>query len=529
MREQRLAWAVVFALTVLGCTAIAARIQAMRKARLDWGESVWRLTYDIALVAGKPGGRLCMALPCDTQNARVIREEFTRPGLWLDIVRNERTQGREAVAITRSSQPIRLVAEFDVHVRSQSPWPRDPASKKMSARVRASYLRAERKIQTADPAVQHVLNRLTGRKAHKSHLVNQVFDYCAEVIARSDARGPSEAATVLAEGSATVEGRARAMVALCRAAGLPARLVVGFVLHRREAATPHVWVEVYTKKEQGWRPYDPERGYSGELPASHLPVRRGGVEIVRFENIDDTQVRFSVRQMQPFAAHLGGGRGGAVTILHLTRLPYGMQQTLAILLLLPLGALITSVFRNLIGIQTFGTFTPSLLALSFVYADWQTGIVVLVVVMTLGLLGRVLLERMKLLMVPRLSVILTLVVLLLAMAVSSLDYLRMMPSARAVLLPMVILTMMIERFHISAEEDSPWFALKLLTGTVVAALGCFVLLRWHALGRLALMFPEGQLIVAAVLIVIGRHTGYRLTELARFRDVVFPNSGRKRP
>ena len=221
--------------------------------------------------------------------------------------------------------------------------------------------------------------------------------------------------------------------------------------------------------------------------------------------------------------------GHYVGILHLTRLPYGMQQTLAILLLLPVGALITSLFRNLAGIQTFGTFTPSLLALSFVYADWKTGIVVLVVVMALGLLGRTLLEWMKLLMVPRLSVILTLVVLLLAMAVSALDYLRMTPSARAVLLPMVILTVMIERFHISAEEDSVRFALKLLTGTLAVALCCFVLLQWRALGRLALTFPEGHLIVAALLILIGRYTGYRLTELTRFRDVVPPSLGEKRP
>ena len=312
MKERRLAWATVVALTVLGCTRIAARIRAMRQARLDWGESVWRLTYDVALVSEKRDGRLRMALPCDTRNARIIREEFTRPGLWMDIVRNERTQGREAVAVTRSSHPIRLVAEFDVHVDSQSPWPRDPASKKMSARVRASYLKAEKMIQTADPSVRQVLNRLTGQKAHTSQLVDRIFEHCADVLARSDTRGPSDAATVLAEGSATVEGRARAMVALCRAAGLPARLVSGFVLHSREAATPHVWVEVYTRKEQGWQPYDPERGYFGELPGSYLPARRGGVEVVRFENVDDAQVRYSIRQVQPFVTHSREGRGGVV-------------------------------------------------------------------------------------------------------------------------------------------------------------------------------------------------------------------------
>ena len=62
----------------------------------------------------------------------------------------------------------------------------------------------------------------------------------------------------------------------------------------------------------GWQPYDPERGYFGELPGSYLPARRGGVEVVRFENVDDAQVRYSIRQVQPFVTHSREGRGGVV-------------------------------------------------------------------------------------------------------------------------------------------------------------------------------------------------------------------------
>ena len=529
MRERRLAWAAVVALAVFGCAGIVARTLTMRKTRLDRGDTVWRLAYDASFIAKGPGARLRVALPYDTQYARVVREEFTRPGLWMDIVRSGKTGGREAVAVTHAAQPIRFLAEFDIHMSPEGKWSSNDGDKKMPASVRASYLRSEKLIQTSDPAVPLVLSRLRGPGIGRNHLVERIYDYCNDALAPTGDRGPRDAATVLRLGTGSVAGCARSMVALCRASGIPARLVTGFVLHDSPGtATTHVWVEVYTKKRKEWLAYDPEKGYSGELPASHLPVRRGGAEVIRFENVEDAQVRFSIRQIQPLTTYLGRERAGPVSIAHLTRLPYGMQQTLAILLLLPLGALVTSVFRNLIGIQTFGTFTPSLLALSFVYADWRTGIVVFVVVITLGLAGRALLERMKLLMVPRLSVILTLVVLVLAMAVSSLDYLRMTPSARAVLLPMVILTVMIERFHVSAEEDSAWFALKLLTGTLLVALCCFVLFQWHALAHLVLTFPEAQLIVAAVLILIGRYTGYRLTELTRFRDVVFPSWGRKR-
>jgi hypothetical protein len=172
-----------------------------------------------------------------------------------------------------------------------------------------------------------------------------------------------------------------------------------------------------------------------------------------------------------------------------------------------------------IGLQTFGTFTPTLLALSFVYADWRTGLVVLFCVGLIGLGGRALLNPLRLLMVPRLSLVLTIVVLTLTLSVSVLDYLGLTPSARAVILPMVIITMMVERFHITAEESGLGRSLKLLGATLLVTACCFALLRLNSLGHLALRLPEGLLFVAAALILVGRYSGYRLTELWRFRHV----------
>jgi hypothetical protein len=143
---------------------------------------------------------------------------------------------------------------------------------------------------------------------------------------------------------------------------------------------------------------------------------------------------------------------------------------------------------------------------------------VFVVVVSLGLVTRSYLDRLKLLLVPRLSVILTLVVMCIIFAVSLLDYLGLTPSAQAVLLPMVILTMTIERFYLGAEEDGVRFALQVMAGTVAVAFCCYLVLRWEEVGRLLLAYPELHLFTVAILVLLGRYTGYRLTELWRFRD-----------
>ncbi len=157
-----------------------------------------------------------------------------------------------------------------------------------------------------------------------------------------------------------------------------------------------------------------------------------------------------------------------------------MHTVMKILLLLPFAALITAFMRNVVGLGTFGTFSPALLAMSFIYADWKTGLAILIVVVTVGLVGRLWLERLRLLMVPRLEHhphardpvrrVRRFDVVLLAAT----------PSAEVVLLPMVILTMLIERFHVTVEEDGLVYAFSWPWGRWSSRRLCYLVLR---LGR----------------------------------------------
>jgi hypothetical protein len=84
---------------------------------------------------------------------------------------------------------------------------------------------------------------------------------------------------------------------------------------------------------------------------------------------------------------------------------------------------------------------------------------------------------------------------------------------------MVILTMLVERFFITTEEDNLRFALQLLLATAVLALLVYWVLYWRTVGQVLLAYPELHCFTIAGLILIGRYTGYRWTELLRFRDL----------
>ena len=71
--------------------------------------------------------------------------------------------------------------------------------------------------------------------------------------------------------------------------------------------------------------------------------------------------------------------------LSLYRLPVTWQAVLRVLLLVPLGSLVVALFRNLVGIKTYGTFMPVLIALALRGFPLHLGLGLVAAVITLAI------------------------------------------------------------------------------------------------------------------------------------------------
>jgi hypothetical protein len=201
------------------------------------------------------------------------------------------------------------------------------------------------------------------------------------------------------------------------------------------------------------------------------------------------------------------------------KLPVSEQRFLEFLLLLPVAALICAAARNIIGIHTFGTFAPALLGLAFREMDSLLGLFLLLTVLSIGWVVRRALSRFNLLQIPRSAVMLSVIVgLLVAFVLWS--NANGKPVAEAIpLLPMVIVTGLIERFWTAEEEDGTGTAVRTMLFTLLTAALVFVVARIEIVGQCLLAYPESLGFVIALQLLIGRYTGYRCTELARFRGL----------
>ena len=208
-------------------------------------------------------------------------------------------------------------------------------------------------------------------------------------------------------------------------------------------------------------------------------------------------------------------------------LPDADHALVEFLLLLPLAALVVCVFRNVVGLSTFGTFAPALLGLAFRGVPTIVGSGVLLGILLFGWILRRGVNHLHLLQVPRTAFMLSLVVCLILgfVVVSNAHGLSMAHSLP--LLPLVILTGMIERFWSMEEEEGTSASLQTLLNTLGIASLILILVRIPELRQELLGHPgivgiyHGSTIAGGAIYGLSAH---RTLSLPVFIEVLSPKA-----
>jgi hypothetical protein len=316
-------------------------------------------------------------------------------------------------------------------------------------------------------------------------------------------------------------GRMTALLTLLRAAGFPARAVEGLRLIESIKTKPLNWVEAWVG--QRWEVLWPETGEIDRNPTLLIPLVTGGLPAVRVSGGELSDIRWTIIRQIISQWRLHFERIQRSNRLldrwSLFRLPPEFQQTFRILLLVPIGALMIGMLRNLVGFPTFGIFMPVLMALAFRSTGLAYGLGLFAGVLLIGYAVRRWMDKLRLLLVPRMSVLLTLVIAcftVLALVGSKIGVREFMAVG---LLPFVILTMTIERFFVVIEEAGVREGLRTAGGSAAVSVITYGIISWEPLQLTFFVYPELIAAVAAVQVLLGRYTGYRLSEVFRFRTL----------
>lgn len=325
--------------------------------------------------------------------------------------------------------------------------------------------------------------------------------FASELVRQINARQPSEEVALLLGKRDKPEERALLAIDLLADRQISARLMYGFELNDGSVETElKPFLRIWDTELKQWRPIDVFSGAEG-LPDNLFVWSTAQKPVLTVDDNPRAHVAFTLQRSLADALDTAKenlrSRDENFIAYSLLNLPIETQQTFKILLLVPVGAFIMLILRKTWSASRPSSFMPVLVALAF---NW-TGLVAEadpVRRISLGLLVRFYMERLKLLLVPRLTAVLIIVVLLMALVSVVSNKLGFNVGLNVALFPQIILTMTIERVSVAWEERGAGYAIKQALGSLAIAALAYMAMGQPRLQHLDLRVPELLLVLLAV-------------------------------
>lgn len=391
----------------------------------------------------------------------------------------------------------------------------------------ARYLKVPELLPEDVEAITTLESAILEGSEDKTSLIRKIYYYVEEEIQRNTDIKTIHETLNTGKGSPLV--KAKLFNVMARRNHVPSRIVVmARMPSLKQSKDTKLRItyanEVYLSGK--WIPIDTNRGFFGERPDNFLMLHRNFEEVEKLiskkvvtYSFQAERARINKYNKAEFKKEII--RSDSIfSKLSLYRLPLPMQTMFMTILLIPVGTLVLSLARNIIGIPTFGIFTPILLTLFFKETSFGFGMLFFFVTVLIGIFERYVLDKFYLLAVPRLSIILTLIIMLmLSYSFFSAD-IAFISQKHLAFFPIVIVTTIIERLSIQITEEGIVNTLKTLLGTLVIVVLVYSLYFINALEMFLFTNPELLLTVIGLLVLIGKYKGYRISEFLRFRDLV---------
>lgn len=476
--------------------------------------ALWRVSSVINIAGTGETARFRLYLPHNTRRQAIYNSHFDNDGLDFTLEERYPTGNTRGVWRSMALDGLRQI-QCDFSVRIMNVPYNLPKDLKLPEHPLEAYpedvqfwLGQSNQIQSKDDLIAKKCKEIIGKEKKVVAIVEKIYKFVREEVTYKSEKGSRDARKTLDELTADCGGKARLFVAMSRAVGIPSRVVGGIILDNKVKRVTHVWVENYIAGE--WVPFDVVNGHFAYLPNDYMEVYRGDIPLFKHKGLSSIEWVFIIgpANIPPID-----------NVWSLYVLPEHLNNMLNILLLIPFGALVTAFLRNVVGLQTFGTFSPMLLALAFCEVTMGFGLLIFLVIFFMGWLLRKALDALKILFIPKLSIILSatvIMVLLIMMVGFNLGVKRMYYVS---IFPLVIISWIIERFTISQLEDGTIPALKLGFSTLLTAVILYYFMNLHILRLYLFAFPELILAMIGGLLLIGRYTGLRLTEVLRFKEL----------
>lgn len=232
-------------------------------------ERIAEITYSHEIVNHGPGilqdVHIYFAIPDDLSNQKIIDIQYSiKPNV---IDKDQYNQNFAVFLADEVASGTVFKPEMVIHAKMYDImyhiFPEKVGSlKEIPKEIHKQYLQDGLKYWIHDPYIQSTTKKIIGETENPYWIARLIYNYIHEIMHFELVGGWNVAPTVLKRGSGSCSEYSFAYIAMCRAAGLPARYAGSVAVRGDDASIDyyfHRWVEVYLPR-YGWIPVDPQGG-----------------------------------------------------------------------------------------------------------------------------------------------------------------------------------------------------------------------------------------------------------------------------
>jgi hypothetical protein len=196
------------------------------------------------------------------------------------------------------------------------------------------------------------------------------------------------------------------------------------------------------------------------------------------------------------------------------------QETIELILIFPLIVTTMAIARQVIGIKAFGIYTPSIIAIAFLSTGLKYGVFLFLIILIAGTISRITLKGFRLLHLPRVSIMLSLVSVAIFFVLMLGGYFKRTGLASVSIFPLLIMITLMEKFILVQIEKGAKTAIFLSLETLLLSILAYFVASADFLRTLLLSYPWLIILVILFNIALGKWTGLRFSEYFRFKEVI---------
>ncbi len=204
-------------------------------------------------------------------------------------------------------------------------------------------------------------------------------------------------------------------------------------------------------------------------------------------------------------------------------------ETITLILMLPIVVMIIAFFRQVIGVKAFGIYTPALITFAFLaiksesmsfWGGIKYGTSIFIAVIIIGTLARIFLRQFRLLYLPRVATVISVVALSTLLLLMIGGAFNRTGLASVSIFPILIMITLVEKFVAVQIEKGSKSATILSLETLIISIFCYSIASWGFLIESVQSYPWIVFIAIGITILLGKWTGLRISEYFRFKEII---------